>query len=136
MNFFLMLAMVLFLMLPCCAQSDHLIAQEMVGKWCYISETAATDNNHSNSCITLQADGSYEAVLDRSSFANGTPFPISQDADRGTWWVKDNRLFYNSDSNGESSFAFQKQNHPRNESIPLIIVNGIMFATASAHEPW
>ncbi|MBS1487904.1 MAG: hypothetical protein JST43_09990 [Bacteroidetes bacterium] len=126
-----------FVSLVCGAQdNDHPVPPELVGKWCYISETASTADTHTSSCITLQADGSYEAVLDRNSLPNGTPFSVAQDTDRGIWWVKDNRLFYRSETNGDGSFLFQKRNHPRNESIALIVVNGIMFATASGHDPW
>jgi len=133
--------MIIFLLLGssllCAAQTDeHPILPELVGKWCYISETASVADGHSYSCIILQADGTYEATLDRSTLPNGTSFPIAQDTDRGTWWVKDNRLFYNSESNGQGSFFFQKRNHPRNESIALLVVNGLLFATASSHDPW
>ncbi|MBS1489012.1 MAG: hypothetical protein JSS93_00625 [Bacteroidetes bacterium] len=123
--------------LLCAAQAEeHLISPELVGKWCYISETVSVAEVHGNSCIILQADGTYEATLDRSSLPNGTPFSVAQDTDRGTWWVKDNRLFYNSELNGQGSFFFQKRNHPRNESIALLVVNGLLFATASSHDPW
>src|ERR1041385_5651843 len=78
------------------AQSnDQPIAQELVGKWCYINLTV-TNDMITNSCITLNSDGTYEATLDRSSLTNGTSFPGLQDNDNGKWWVKNNQLFYNS----------------------------------------
>jgi hypothetical protein len=119
------------------AQSnDQQIAPDLVGKWCFINLSANTTDEITNSCITLNADGTFEAVLDRKIIPNGTSFGSLQDSDYGKWWVSNNRIFFNSSSNGQGSFAFQKMNHPRLENTPMIVCSGIAFATASNHEPW
>ncbi|HEV8511647.1 MAG TPA: hypothetical protein VGQ59_00125 [Cyclobacteriaceae bacterium] len=112
------------------------IAPELVGKWCFINLSSNTADEITNSCITLNADGTFEAVLDRKMIPNGTSFGNLQDSDYGKWWVSNGRIFYHSNSNGQGSFAFQKMNHPRLENTPMIVCSGITFATASNHEPW
>jgi hypothetical protein len=116
--------------------NDQPIAQELVGKWCYIN-LELTSDLVTSSCITLNADGTFEAVLDRSTIPVGNSIPTNlQDSDTGKWWVKGNRLFYNSSANGKGSFSLQKVNHPRLENTPMIVLNGIAFATASSKDPW
>ncbi|MBI1769507.1 MAG: hypothetical protein HY015_02880 [Bacteroidetes bacterium] len=117
------------------AQSDQPIAQELVGKWCYIN-LEVTNDLITNSCITLSADGTFEATLDRSTIPNGATIPNLLDNDNGKWWVKGNRLFYNSSGSGQGSFSLQKANHPRLENTPMIVLNGISFATASSKDAW
>ena len=115
--------------------SDQPIAPELVGKWCYIN-LAVTNDQITSSCITLNSDGTYDAALDRSTLPNGTSLPIQQDNDTGKWWFANNRLFYNSSNHGQGFFTFQKANHPRLENTPMILLNGIAFATASPKDPW
>jgi hypothetical protein len=112
------------------------VAPELVGKWCYMDISSSTTDAISNSCITLNADGSFDAVLDRKMLPNANAFGNLQDSDYGKWWVNGNQIFYNSPTNGQGSFSFQKINHPRLENTPLIMINGVAFATASSHDPW
>ena len=114
---------------------EHPIAQELAGKWCFINLNTTADVI-SNSCITLNADGTFEATLDRSTLPQGTSLPTLQDNDYGTWWAKGNQIFYKSSSNGQGSFVFQKVNHPRLENMPMIVISGVAFAAASPHDPW
>ena len=115
--------------------NDQPIAQELVGKWCYIN-LEVTNDVITNSCITLNADGTFEATLDRSTIPNGASTPNLQDNDSGKWWVKGSRLFYNSSSNGQGSFTLEKMNHPRLENTPMIVLNGAAFATVSQKDAW
>ncbi len=117
-------------------QQSGQIAPELVGKWCFINLAAGTADAMTNSCVTLNADGTFDAVLDRSMLPNGNAFPGLQDSDNGKWWVKGNRIFYNSNSNGQGSYVFEKKNHPRLENTPMIVLSGIAFVTASSHDPW
>jgi hypothetical protein len=117
-------------------QQNIPIAKELVGKWCYVNLNANTSDALSNSCITLNADGSFEATLDRSTLPGNSSFAGLQDSDYGLWWVKGNRIFYNATTNGQGSFVFQKAKHPREDNAPLLILNGITFASASPHDPW
>src|SRR5258706_14908951 len=115
--------------------NDQSIAQELVGKWCYIN-LEVTNDVITNSCITLNADGTFEATLDRSTIPNGISVPSLKDNDSGKWWLKGPRLFYNSSSNGQGSFTLQKMNPPRLENTPMIVLNGAAFATASQKDAW
>jgi len=112
------------------------IAPELVGKWCYINLAAGSSDGITSSCITLNADGSYEATLDRATLPSANSLSGIQDSDSGKWWVKGSRIFYNSSTNGLGSFVVQKMNHPRLENTPMILLNGIGFATASSHDRW
>ena len=116
--------------------NEQTIPQELVGKWCYIN-LEITNDLITTSCLTLNEDGTFEAVLDRSTIpsANSLP-PNFQDTDTGKWWVKGNRMYYNSAVNGQGSFTLQKMNHPRLENTPMIVINGISFATASSKDAW
>ena len=116
--------------------NDQQIAPELVGKWCYMDMATNTTDAITNSCITLNSDGTFEAVLDRKMLPNGSAFGNLQDTDYGKWWVNGNRIFYNSPTNGHGSFNFQKVNHPRLENTPLVMINGVAFATASSHDRW
>jgi len=116
--------------------TEKVIAPELVGKWCYINLISSSADIITNSCITLNSDGSFDATLDpatlpKSSDASGLP-----QSDYGKWWVNGNQLFYNSPANGQGSFTFQKVNHPRLENTPMIVINGISFATSSPRDPW
>lgn len=118
------------------AQSnDQPVAPELVGKWCYVN-LALTNDVITNSCVTLNSDGTYEATLDRSTVPNGTSLPSLKDNDTGKWWFKNDRLFYNSVNNGQGSFSLQKVNHPRLENTPMVVLNGVAFATATPKDNW
>ena len=116
--------------------NDQQVLPELVGKWCYIDLANNTTDVVSNSCITLNADGTFDAVLDRKLLPNSNAFGNLENTDYGRWWVSGNRIFYNSPTNGQGSFGFQKVNHPRLENTPMIMINGVAFATASSREPW
>ncbi len=135
------LALLVFLALayfPLLAQNDNeqKIAPELVGKWCFMNITGSTADVLTNSCITLNADGSFEASLDRSALPNANSMPELQSSDYGTWWASGNRLYYNSSTNGKGAYSFQKVNHPRLPNTPMILINGIAFVTASSHDAW
>lgn len=122
--------------LPAQNNDEQKIAPELVGKWCFMNITGSTADVLTNSCITLNADGSFEASLDRTTLPNANSMPELQSSDYGTWWVVGNRLFYNSSSNGKGAYSFQKVNHPRLPNTPMILINGIAFVTASSHDAW
>src|SRR5882762_1204301 len=136
-SFIFFASLLLFVQTHLFAQNkDQQIAPELVGIWCFINLSSNTADAITNSCITLNADGTFEAVLDRKMLPNASSFGNLQDSDYGKWWVSNGRIFYNSTSNGQGSFDFQKVNHPRLENTPMIVMNGIAFATASSHDPW
>jgi len=116
------------------------VPQELVGKWCWISVTNTnTGGASSDRCITLNADGSYFYAAERSTSVNDPSFSggtSSQTSDRGTWWVQGDRIFYNSQSQGQGSYSLEKRNHPKNVGDPMIVLDGQPYVTAFQKAPW
>jgi hypothetical protein len=112
------------------------VDSQLVGKWCYINPSAGNETL-TNSCITLNDDGSYEIRLDKSVMpVVAASFPGAQDIDYGRWAISDNRVYYRSDARGPGSLSLMRANHPRLENMPTVILDGMVFGTASGHDPW
>ena len=115
------------------------IAPELAGKWCYYNLANGDEGKLSNTCVTLNADGTYEFILDGSALMRAnTIFPgvTTQQADYGTWSVEGGRIFYESQMHGKGSFQFQKMNQPQDKSVPMIVLNGQAFASSTPRDPW
>jgi hypothetical protein len=115
------------------------IDQSMVGKWCYVNVTSTNSGGISHDeCFVLNADGSYQYHSERSmsvntnAYAGGTS---SQRGDQGTWWVSGNMLYYNSPTQGQGSYPFEKRNHPKTGD-PMIVLNGTTYVTFYNKKPW
>lgn len=112
------------------------IAPELVGKWCYMSNSL---NSSTNKCITLNADGTY-IYNSESSRTVSTPDlyggTASQGGDRGTWYVQGDRIYYNSQTQGQGSYRLEKRNHPKNVGDPMIVLDGEAYVTATLKAPW
>jgi hypothetical protein len=115
------------------------VAQELVGKWCWINTTTTNSGGSSSSeCFVLNANGTYEYASERSMDTNTNAFyagTSSQGSDRGTWWVQGDRLFYNSQTRGQGSYQLQKRNHPKNGD-PMIVLDGDTYVTYYQKQPW
>lgn len=112
------------------------VPMELVGKWCFLNMTS---NSQSSRCITLNADGTYSYVTESSRSVNTETLyggTSSQGGDEGTWWVKDDRIYYNSKTRGEGSYRLEKRNHPKNTSDPMIVLDGEPYVTATLRPPW
>lgn len=112
------------------------VPAELVGKWCYLNMTS---NSQTSRCLTLNADGTYIYVAEGSRSVNTETLygaTASQDGDQGTWWVKGDRIYYNSRSRGEGSYRLEKRNHPKNTSDPMIVLDGEPYVTATLRAPW
>lgn len=121
------------------AAGSGAVAQELVGKWCYVNVYSSSSGGSSTSnCITLNADGTYE-YYGESSRSVSTPDmyggTASQSSDRGTWWVQGDRIYYNSQTQGQGSYQLQKQNHPKNGD-PMIVLDGQTYVTFYNKPPW
>lgn len=116
--------------------SRKTVPQELVGKWCWVNVTSSYNaSSSSDACITLNADGTYTYYAENSmSVENGGT--NSQTSDRGAWWVEGNRIFYDSPSRGQGSYALEKRNHPKNTSDPMIVLDGEPFVTQIQRAPW
>ena len=112
------------------------IAPELVGQWCYMSNSLTSSTNN---CITLNADGTY-FYKGESSRTVSTPDlyggTSSQGADRGTWYLKGDRIYYNSQTKGQGSYRLEKRNHPKNVGDPMIVLDGEAYVTATLKQPW
>ena len=121
------------------SRSKGQIAPEIVGKWCYYNLANGDEGRLSNTCVTLNADGTYEFYLDGSMMIQvNSIFPGSsaQQTDYGNWWVDGNRIYYNSSLHGQGSFQFQKMNQPTDKSVPMIVFNGQSFVSPTPRDPW
>jgi hypothetical protein len=115
------------------------ISQELVGKWCYVNVNSTYSGGSSSStCFTLNADGSYEYYSESSRSVNTADMNggiSSQNSDRGTWTVQGDRIYYNSQTQGQGYYQFQKRNHPKNGD-PMIVIDGEAYVTFYNKEPW
>ncbi len=112
------------------------VAMELVGKWCYMSNSL---NSSSNKCIVLNADGTYIYNSESSRSVNTTEVyggTSSQSGDRGTWYVQGDRIYYNSQTQGQGSYRLEKRNHPKNVNDPMIVLDGEAYVTATMRQPW
>lgn len=112
------------------------IAPELVGQWCYMNNSL---NSGTNNCITLNADGTY-VYKGESSRTVSTPDlyggTSSQGSDRGTWYLRGDRIYYNSQTKGPGSYRLEKRNHPKNVGDPMIVLDGEAYVTATLKQPW
>lgn len=116
------------------------VAQELVGKWCYLNVSSTNSGGSSSEqCITLNADGTYEYYgessrsVNTNAYAGGTN---SQTSDRGTWTYDGTRVYYTSSTGaGSGSYALEKRNHPKNND-PMIVLDGTTYATYYQKAPW
>lgn len=115
------------------------VSQELVGKWCYINVNSTNSGSSSSStCLTLNADGTYEYFGESSRSVNTADVnggTASQQSDRGTWSAEGDRIYYNSPTRGQGSYQFQKRNHPKNGD-PMIVIHGSAFVTFYNKPPW
>lgn len=116
------------------------IAQELVGKWCYVNVNSTySGGSSSEQCITLNEDGSYEYYgessrsVNTNSYSGGTS---SQSSDRGTWTYDGTRIYYTSSMGaGSGSYVLEKRNHPKNND-PMIVLDGTTYVTFYQKSPW
>lgn len=113
--------------------SGKKLDQSLVGKWCYVNVTSNYSSG-SQQCITVNANGTYEYYGESStSGSNGST--ASQSSDTGTWWVEGDRVYYNSQNQGEGSYELAKKNHPKTGD-PMIVLDGTAYVTFYKKSPW
>jgi hypothetical protein len=116
------------------------VAQELVGKWCYVNVNSTNSGGSSTEqCITLKADGTYEydgetsRSVNTNAYAGGTN---TQSSDRGTWTYDGTRVYYTSSAGaGSGSYVLEKRNHPKNND-PMIVLDGTTYVTYYQKAPW
>jgi hypothetical protein len=122
------------------AATGKRVAQELVGKWCYVNVNSTNSGGSSTEeCITLKADGTYEYYSESSRSVNTNTYSggtNSQNGDRGTWSYDGSRIYYTSTAGaGSGSYGLEKRNHPKNND-PMIVLDGKTFVTYYQKTPW
>jgi len=108
----------------------------LVGKWCYMNNSL---NSSTNRCITLNANGTHSYKSENSRTVNTAELyggTASQGGDQGTWYVQGDRIYYNSQTQGQGSYRLEKRNHPKNSGDPMIVLDGEAYVTATLKAPW
>lgn len=111
------------------------VLPELAGKWCYMSNVHASDGGRqSNTCFTLNADGTYVYHSETSSSGayGGT---ASQTDDSGRWAATADTLTATSTSGKVTSYRFEKRNHPKTND-PMLVFDGQSFVTYFQKPPW
>lgn len=110
------------------------VTQQLVGKWCYLSNLTGSNSRMSNRCFVLNANGTYEYSSETSSSgANGGS--ASQEYDSGRWSATATTLTANSNNNGQAVYPMELRNHPKTGD-PMIVVDGDAYVTAYQKRPW
>jgi hypothetical protein len=115
--------------------NDGGVKQELVGKWCYMSNVNTNDGGRmSNRCITLNENGTYEYYAETTSSGDygGT---ASQESDSGTWTATEDSITANSQSQGTRTYSLEKRNHPKTGD-PMIVIDGDAYVTYGQRAPW
>ncbi|HKO43931.1 MAG TPA: hypothetical protein VJU84_11705 [Pyrinomonadaceae bacterium] len=109
--------------------------QELVGKWCYMSNVNATGGGRiSNRCFTLYENGTYEFYAETTS-SGPIASSASQESDSGTWSVSGGTITAHSRSRGTLVFPLEKRNHPKTGD-PMLVLDGDAYVTYSPRQPW
>src|ERR1017187_1605440 len=112
------------------------IHAELVGKWCWITVTAANQGaGQSSRCITLAGNGTYTRVGESDSY-NPNGGAASQSADSGTWTATETSLTTHSRAGKTTTYGLEKRNHPKNARDPMIVLDGQAYVTAYSKPPW
>lgn len=110
------------------------VMQQLVGKWCYMSNLTGSNSRMSNRCFVLNANGTYEYSSETSS--SGTyGGSASQEYDSGRWSATTSTLTANSNNNGQIVYPMELRNHPKTGD-PMIVVDGDAYVTAYQKRPW
>ena len=110
--------------------------QELVGKWCKMTNFNANSGGSSRStCFELKPDGSYTYRYEGSMSAT-TGATASQSSDAGRWKVSGNQLVAQSQRGTTNTYTLEKRNHPKNKNDPMICLNGECYVTSYNKPPW
>lgn len=111
------------------------IAQELVGKWCYLANIQARDGGRmSERCFILNANGTYQY---HSETSNSNPYggSSSQTDDSGRWSATATTITAQSNSGETNTYSLEKRNHPKTGD-PMLIVDGDAYVTFFQRQPW
>ncbi len=125
-------------------QEKGVIAQELVGKWCYVNlDSSNPEKQNTDECIVINNDGTYTYNFSSGGNASGDQYGNqtftgetgSQASDRGTWRLNGNTLYVQSQAKGPLTFTLQKMNNPKNGD-PMIVIDGRAYITYYQRPGW
>jgi hypothetical protein len=110
--------------------------EELVGKWCYMSNVNAHDGGRMSSdrYFTLYANGTYEYYGETSSSGQYGSM-ASQESDGGTWSATATSITTDSRKHGMSTYALEKRNHPKTGDA-MLVLDGDAYVTFHQRRPW
>lgn len=115
--------------------------QELVGKWCNMSQFTANNRGGSSrmECFQLNPDGTYTYAYEGSMSANAPGISggtASQSSDAGRWTYRGDQLTAHSRNGKVATYTLEKRNHPKNKRDPMICLNGTCFVTYYNKPAW
>ena len=118
-------------------------AQELAGKWCWITNFNANlgGGSQTSRCFELRADGNYvydgESSISAYSEGNSGLYggTASSSHDEGRWSLSGGALVAQSSSGSVTRYRLEKRNHPKNHD-PMICLDGDCFVTYWKKSPW
>jgi hypothetical protein len=108
---------------------------ELVGKWCWISLTAANQARKFSRCLTLTGSGTY-AFAGETDSHNPNGGANSPAADSGIWTATETSLTTHSLSGKATTYRLEKRNHPGKVRDPMIVLDGQAYVTFYTKTPW
>jgi hypothetical protein len=125
---------------PATLGSSGTASPDLVGKWCYLANFAASSGGGSQTseCFVLHADGRYEFGTERSASAYGGGAygaTASQSSDTGRWTATEGSITAHSNAGPTNTYLLRRQNHPKNRE-PMICLNDRCYVTFFKKAPW
>ncbi len=104
--------------------------QELVGKWCYMSNST---NISFNDCFTINGNGTYSYYSDNSM--SGNTGSVAENSNYSGTWTYDGSVLYCKTYSGKSaSYPLQKTYNKNGETC--IVLAGRTYFTAYQHARW
>jgi hypothetical protein len=122
------------------AQAQGGIAQELVGKWCLVTNFSANAGGGSSSstCFQLNPNGTYTYNSERSMSAyapgmwGGTS---SNNSDSGRWSAAGNTITAMSNNGKTTTYQLEKRNHPKTRDA-MLCLDGECYVTYFNRPRW
>lgn len=109
--------------------------QELVGKWCYMSNVYASNGGRmSNRCFTLYENGTYQYYAETSS-SGPVASSVTQESDKGRWTATATTITSVSPKTGTNTYRLEKRNHPKTHD-PMLVMDGDAYVTYGPRRPW
>ncbi len=112
------------------ASSSRGQGQELVGKWCYMSNST---NISFNDCFSINANGTYSYNSDNSMSGN-TGSVAENSNNSGTWTFDGSTIHVRTQGGATQQYAIQKTYNKNGD--PCIVIGGKTYFSAYQHARW